>query len=374
MAIFSFFGKKDARPVSPYAPDFLVVGQGLAGTLLTFALEARGFRVRVVDDAWKTAASRITAGLVNPIPGIRPEKAHGTDDLLPAAKRVYAALGERFGETFFYELPIYRFYASEHERDVKAARAAQPEYADWFSEDVPAGTLCGGGLTDRFGGFFVRHAGRLDLPKLLERARDDFRARGVLIEENFSHGDVEVPHGGAGTRWRGNEFRRGIIFCEGFRVRENPWFSHLKWQPAKGEFVEIELAGSEKFQAQILKKTTVAVPIGGARWLVGTTCDREVIDTVPTPEVGARLSRAFCSLFAATRRSGNATAGTGTVKILAHRAGVRPSVQGAIPKVGAHERFPTLFLFNGFGAQGVSRIPLYAERFAEKLAARRERA
>ena len=357
--IFDFFRKKTSVPASPDALDFVVVGQGLAGTLLALELERRGRRVLIADDGWRTAASRVAAGVLNPVTGMRIVKTLGADDLLPAAKRVYSALGERFGETFFREVPFYRFYSSEHEREIKAKRAADPEYAGWISEDVPAGTLCGGALADRLGGFFVHRAGWLDIPKLLDCARAEWRSRGVLLEENFDYGDVEISR--AGTRWRGRDVRGGIIFCEGFRVRENPWFSHLKWQPAKGEFVELELAGTENFQSQILKGNVVAIPLGGARWRVGTNYDRETLDTVPTPEVAERLRRAFSAMFVKLPSAEAAP------QLVAHRAGVRPAVQGALPKVGAHEKFPKLFLFNGFGSKGVTWIPLYAERFAEKL-------
>ena len=357
--IFDFFRKKTFVPASPDALDFVVVGQGLAGTLLALELERRGRRVLVADDGWRTAASRVAAGVLNPVTGMRIVKTLGADDLLPAAKRVYSALGERFGETFFREVPFYRFYSSEHEREIKAKRASDPEYAGWISEDVPAGTLCGGALADRLGGFFVHRAGWLDIPKLLDCARAEWRSRGVLLEENFDCGDVEISR--AGTRWRGRDVRGGIIFCEGFRVRENPWFSHLKWQPAKGEFVELELAGTENFQSQILKGNVVAIPLGGARWRVGTNYDRETLDTVPTPEVAERLRRAFSAMFVKLPSAEAAP------QLVAHRAGVRPAVQGALPKVGAHEKFPKLFLFNGFGSKGVTWIPLYAERFAEKL-------
>ena len=357
--IFDFFRKKTSVPASPDALDFVVVGQGLAGTLLALELERRGRRVLVADDGWRTAASRVAAGVLNPVTGMRIVKTLGADDLLPAAKRVYSALGERFGETFFREVPFYRFYSSEHEREIKAKRAADPEYAGWISEDVPAGTLCGGALADRLGGFFVHRAGWLDIPKLLDCARAEWRSRGVLLEENFDYGDVEISC--AGTRWRGRDVRGGIIFCEGFRVRENPWFSHLKWQPAKGEFVELELAGTENFQSQILKGNVVAIPLGGARWRVGTNYDRETLDTVPTPEVAERLRRAFSAMFV------KLPSAEAVPQLVAHRAGVRPAVQGALPKVGAHEKFPKLFLFNGFGSKGVTWIPLYAERFAEKL-------
>lgn len=356
MMFFDFFKKKKSAP-APDALDFIIVGQGLAGTLIAFELEKRGRKILVVDDGWKTAASQVAAGVLNPVTGMRIVKTLGADDLVPAAKRVYAELAGRFGKKFFRETPFYRFYTSDHEKTVKAKREKDPDYDGWLSEDVTAGTLCGGGLSDRLGGFFVNRAGWLDIPGLLDCARRDWVFRGVLLEENFDYEDVETSR--SGVKWRGREVLGGIIFCEGFRVRENPWFSHLKWQPAKGEFVEIELPGTEKFQDQILKSSVAAIPLGGNRWRVGTNYDREILDTVPTPEVAERIRRSFCTIFAGMPDT--------EAKIVAHRAGVRPAVQGTVPKVGAHEKFSKLFLFNGFGSKGVTWLPLYAERFAENL-------
>ncbi|MBR5623019.1 MAG: FAD-binding oxidoreductase [Opitutales bacterium] len=358
---FNFFRKKSPTP-APDALDFIIVGQGLAGTLLALELEKRGRKVLVVDDGWKTAASQVAAGVLNPVTGMRIVKTLGADDLVPAAKRVYADLAVRFGKTFFRETPFYRFYTSEHERSVKAKREQDPDYAGWLSQDVSAYSLCGGGLADRLGGFFVERAGWLDIPSLLECARAEWVSRGALLEEKFEYADLEVSRSGA--KWRGRELCGGVIFCEGFRVRENPWFGHLKWQPAKGEFIEIELAGTEVFQGQILKSSVAAIPLGGTRWRVGTNYDREQLDTQPTAEVAERLRRSFCNTFAPAKNPEEA-------KIVAHRAGVRPAVQGTLPKVGAHESHAKLFLFNGFGSKGVTWLPLYAERFAEKLAAGR---
>ncbi len=364
MSIFSLFSSKkrlqETARRSEDGVDFVVVGQGLAGTLLTIELEKRGKKVVVVDDGWKTAASIVAAGVLNPVTGLRITKTLGVDDLLPAAKRIYSELGKKFGETFFHEIPFYRFYSSEAERETKARRAGMPEYAGWISEDVPSGALCEGALSDALGGFFVNHAGWLEVPKLLEATRADFRSRGVLREENFNYDDVKISR--EGTLWQGREVYGGIVFCTGYRIRENPWFKHLRWQPAKGEFLKIKAEGTEKFQAQILKSKVVAIPFGNDVWRVGSNYDREILDCSPTSEVGERLLNAFCALFSPKLPRER-------VQVIEHRAGVRPAVQGALPKVGAHEKFSKLLLFNGFGSKGVTWIPLHAERFAEKLCA-----
>ena len=51
--------------------DFLIVGQGLAGTLLAAELEGRGQSIQVVDNNYPRAASKVAAGIMNPVTGRR---------------------------------------------------------------------------------------------------------------------------------------------------------------------------------------------------------------------------------------------------------------------------------------------------------------
>ena len=47
--------------------DFLIIGQGIAGTILSYYLEKRGYRICVIDNLDKKAPSQIASGIYNPI-------------------------------------------------------------------------------------------------------------------------------------------------------------------------------------------------------------------------------------------------------------------------------------------------------------------
>jgi glycine/D-amino acid oxidase-like deaminating enzyme len=55
-------------------------------------------------------------------------------------------------------------------------------------------------------------------------------------------------------------------------------------------------------------------------------------------------------------------------EILDHRAGIRPAARGAKPIVGPHPEFPSLHVFNGFGAKGCTWAPTFARDYAARLA------
>ena len=82
--------------------DFLIVGQGLAGSLLAWELMQRGSKVLIVDSGMPNA-SQVAAGLINPITGMRFVKTTDVDVLLPTAKAHYSNLEQTFGQTFYVE-------------------------------------------------------------------------------------------------------------------------------------------------------------------------------------------------------------------------------------------------------------------------------
>ena len=47
--------------------DVLIIGQGICGSFLSFELERAGLSYLVIDEARPFAASRVAAGLINPV-------------------------------------------------------------------------------------------------------------------------------------------------------------------------------------------------------------------------------------------------------------------------------------------------------------------
>ena len=72
--------------------DFLIVGQGIAGTVLTHTLLEQGKRILVIDEGNPSSCSKVAAGLYNPIVFKRLTKSWMIDELSPVAENFYKGL------------------------------------------------------------------------------------------------------------------------------------------------------------------------------------------------------------------------------------------------------------------------------------------
>ena len=107
------------------SPEFAIVGAGLAGTTLAWALVRRGRTVVLYDSEPPVTSSRIAAGLMTPITGKRLAKSWRWDDLRPAAERFYRSVEAETGATFFHPRPIVRLFTDDKERRRFADHAAE---------------------------------------------------------------------------------------------------------------------------------------------------------------------------------------------------------------------------------------------------------
>jgi glycine oxidase len=69
--------------------DYLIVGQGIAGSTLAYMLRKKGKQVFIIDKFSPNSSSQVAAGLVNPITGRRIVKSWLADTALPFAFQFY---------------------------------------------------------------------------------------------------------------------------------------------------------------------------------------------------------------------------------------------------------------------------------------------
>lgn len=309
-------------------PEVLIVGQGLAGTLLGWELARAGIAFRIADAGPAGAASRAAAGIINPITGRRLVKAWRIDALLPAARAVFAELGAAAGRPFWREFRVRRLFADDAERAAWAAKSARGELAPFAGAADAAG-------------FWIEGAARVDVPALLDWARAVWTAQGLLLA-----GPADPV---AARR------RYGLVIdCTGLPAARSGPFAVLPWSFDRGEMLELAVPGLE--DGVILNRRHWVLPVGGdAAWFGATHAPGET-DAAPTAAGRARLEAAARGLL------------DRPFAVTGQRGGVRVTTPDRRPVVGRHPDDPGLGVCNGLGAKGALFAPWLARQWREHLA------
>ncbi len=331
--------------------DTLIVGQGLAGSLLAFTLHQRGNQVLVMDDHQQGSASRVAAGMINPLAGMRFTRPAGVDAWLAEATVLYRHLEHALAHPLLHDVPMIRLLRSAEQRRFYQRQADDPASAPYLAGDFDAGGS-GYDLGDPHGGFHQRRTGYLDTHALLDGLARWLSAHGALRQ-----GPVD-PHQ---LHFVGDQVRIGdvqarrVVFCEGWRMRDNPWFDWLPLTPAKGEILTLAEDPAQPDRAVVGGRWLL--PVADGRRKLGATVCHDPLDTTPTAAARNELLADYRRLLP--------TASAPTV--FNHQAGVRPNTRDRQPLLGAHPQHPQLVVFNGFGGRGSLTIPWHAARLADWL-------
>ena len=331
-----------------YDVDTLIVGQGLAGSLLAWELIHQGKQVLVVDDGHTSAASTAAAGLLNPVTGQRLVKTAYADACLAAAHTTYAMLGKSLGGRLVVDKPMLRVFARTQERDAWHRREADPGYRAYLGQIVEAVAP----VYMPLGGGYQSQTGYLDTRRLLDAMRDYLVQTGRYRQARLDYAAIDLA--GELVAWEGIRARH-LIFCEGYKTQTNPWFSWLPFQPAKGEILSLQI--QDTLPDVIINAGKWLMPRGNGHYRLGATYEHEVLDETPTDIARTELLDAFARLFQRPP----------AYRLIGHQAGVRPNTRDKMPFLGLHPQYPQLGVFNGFGSKGSMLIPWYARHFAQRL-------
>src|ERR1700728_2720357 len=104
--------------------DYIVVGQGIAGSMLSWFLLQHGASVKVIDAYNPSSASNIASGITNPVTGRRFVKTWLADEIIPFAAGAYQNFEKLFGSPFYYPMPIIRLFDSVKAQNDWSTRCA----------------------------------------------------------------------------------------------------------------------------------------------------------------------------------------------------------------------------------------------------------
>ncbi len=326
--------------------DFVIVGQGIAGTWLAYELMKREKKILVINNETENTSSKKAAGLYNPITGKKMTKTWLADQVFAELESSYKQLEILLRAKFLYPKPIYRPFTTISEKNDWTTKVEDPRYLD-FIEELKSETLGIGSIQDNLGGIVLKKTGYVDLSVLISSFRDYLIDKGQYLSEMFDYKALEFVS--EKTSYKDIEADK-VIFCEGPSLA-NPFFSNLPFKLVRGEVMDVECDLSHNY---IFNRGVFMIPKNGYH-TVGSTYDHNNLSFEPQSEGITKLKERLSKLFA------------GSYRIKQMRAGIRPATFDRKPFIGLHPKRETLGIFNGFGTKGVSLTPFFASNFVDFL-------
>ena len=330
--------------------EYLIVGGGLAGSILGWIFRQQGVNVMMIDNNPVLNASRTAAGLINPITGKRLVKTVNFEPLHTEALNFYRDVEKQFSKELYFEMPLTRLFRSEKGAKILEKRREDKMYQPYLGEPIEAGSTF---INAPFGGFKVLQAGYLDTTQLLDTLHHYFLREGVLEYGDFDYKDLELLEDG--VQWHQHRAQK-VIFCEGYKMGINPWFNHLPLQGAKGEVLSVEIDNLDL--KEMINGGHWIIPRQNGTYRLGATHSWHALDEEITDLERSELLEGFHEIIV----------GDYSPRVMAQKAGVRPATKDRQPFVGTHQKYPQLAIFNGFGAKGALLIPWHAKQLTQFLA------
>lgn len=324
--------------------DFLIIGQGLAGSLLAWRLLQQNQTFHIVDNGAHNA-SKVAAGLINPVTGKRFVKEANFERLINVAKTLYYELETSLQSSFFVERPLLRVLKNQSEIDTAKKRIEHPEYNSYLKGNIK--TIASFRRMESL--IEQKQTGFIYTQRILCELKNLFVQKQSYINTEFDHSDLDIQQ--HGINWRGTQYQQ-LIFCDGDRVRNNPFFKHIPWQPVKGETLTLSLSEPhciELLQEFILNYGYWLVQITPTEYRTGATFTREELIDQPTEAARTTLLEALHKYL-----------GDIGITVTRQDAAIRLATPDRQPVMGSHADYKHIYIFNGFGSKGAIKIPYYS--------------
>jgi glycine oxidase len=215
--------------------DVIIVGFGIAGANLAFALQKKNIAFVVIDEPRGVTSSRVAAGLYNPVTGKRVVKTWLADDIFPIAKHFYKEIEKVLNITIRHDRNVLRLYKDVSDQNDIISKAYSSKYEGYLNatyEDTTHQKF----IQENIGGIEVLQSGNLDINTYLDAFKTFLEGEQRFLSEKFEYNELVL--GKTKVTYKDIEANK-IVFCEGYRAMYNPFFNWLPYAVTKGEMLRI---------------------------------------------------------------------------------------------------------------------------------------
>lgn len=326
----------------------LIIGNGIAGAMVAWFARQKNLDFTILDESSLDTASRVSSGLINPVTGRYFAKSWRIDELLPFARNTYLDIQEHQKSLILKETYICRQLYSLSQENEWASRMQQDRFENYISlwKGAPPLPLNEKGVSAGR----IDHVLQVNKERMLDSFCREYKRDGIFSDNPLVYDMIRQASDG----WIYQDCKYdALVFCEGHKIRVNPFFSWVPIEPTKGEVIMVQLEGPPA--DGILKHHCFVIPWEDGTYWVGSNYEKEPSDPTPDPEqqtaLEGRLIRSIGSDY----------------KVIQRRAGIRPASRDRRPILGQHPEWKGIYLLNGLGTKGTLLGPYFASQLISHI-------
>lgn len=317
---------------------YLIVGQGIAGSVLALEMLKRNLDFVVMDNPQLSTSSKIAAGLVNPIVLKRLKMVKGAEDFLKTSEPFYSFWQEKFKTTFYHSIPICHLFSKQENQNEWMEKSANLPFCNFLGKVNPTSPHH---FNSKFGYGKMKGTSWMNTSQFLDLVKNHLVQQDKFIKKDVNWSDI------ANLK---KEFQAtDVVISSGHLLRNNETYSPL-FSPTRGELLTIKSADIP--ESEVYHAGVFILPLGNQQFKVGATYHWDNLHD-QVSEVGKlKLIEELEKMF------------SGKYEIIDHQAGVRPNTKDRKPFLGKKDDWN---IFNGLGSRGVLMAPYLAKQMVDFL-------
>ncbi len=320
--------------------DYIIVGLGLAG--LAFAEELiKNNKTFIVFEDSSQHSSSVASGTYNPVILKRFTAVWNGHRQLQLALPFYEKIFKKIDKNLDVKFTARKVFNSIGDENNWFTALDKPTLSNYMQPEIIKEKIKG--VVGEFGFGELKGIGKIDTKELIKRYRSYLSSNNKLKKEQFEYNKIDFLEGSVKYK---EILADRVVFCEGYGLKQNPFFNQLPLRGTKGETITIH-APQLKIDF-LLKSSIFVIPLGDDFYKVGATFNREDKTSKITKEGRQELIDKLQKTI------------TVPYIITEQNAGVRPTVKDRRPLVGIHSKYSQLCILNGLGTRGIMIAPTVA--------------
>ena len=325
---------------------YLIIGQGIVGTWMSYFLSKQGIDCIVINDESIPSASWVASGVINPVTGRRIVQTWMIEDVLPFAIEHYTQFEQYIDATFFKNKPIILLHPSaqmkesfqyrlDHE-NIYLAKEEDQSWNQYFKLEFGTGK--------------INEVYWIDLQEMIQQWRSHLQLKEQYINAYFNTNELSITE--KSVLWKDVEAEY-IVYCDGIQSQQNKLFRPLPFAPNKGEAIIANISSLP--QDYIYKSSFSIVPWKKEHFWIGSNYEWSFKDNMPSASFKEKVNHFLQNNLKVP------------FTITDHITGIRPANTERRPFVGTHPQHPRIAICNGMGTKGCSLAPYFTKQLIDYL-------